>query len=157
MLSGEQRILVMIGDAEEAECAAGVLERAGFGVTLARDTAGLLASPDAAPDGGFDLLLTDAAVGSTGGRELARLARRSWPSLRVLYMSENLPSSEIDRRHEEFIRKPFDATELVGCVFEILMRGAGGHPARARVSRALVEAAAAPAGPWCPVRRPSSP
>jgi DNA-binding response OmpR family regulator len=145
MLGNTNRILIALGAEGEAERAAGVLERAGFDVVVADDAASRLESADGA---GFALLLIDAPPAGEGS-ELARLAR---PGLRILYLSEHPPRAELDR-DAEFIRRPFDAVELVGCVFELLTRGAQRHPERGRASRAQLEATAMPAGPWCRVRR----
>jgi CheY-like chemotaxis protein len=61
-----------------------------------------------------DVLFTDVRMpGGMNGLELARVARRNWPDLRVIvtsgYFAGDFPSAE-------FLRKPWSAAELVSRV-----------------------------------------
>jgi CheY-like chemotaxis protein len=61
-----------------------------------------------------DVLFTDVRMpGAMSGLELARVAKRNWPALRVIvtsgYFAGNFPSAD-------FLRKPWSASELVSRV-----------------------------------------
>ena len=145
MLLSQARVLVVDDEPSVAEYVATVLREVGFETRLAADGASALAELDADAGGvgggapgaeappRFDLLVTDVAMpGGIDGWALARAAREKQPELRVLYMSGRMPAAAVDPRREEFIRKPFGAAELLGCVFEILTRDPLGGPNRSR-------------------------
>src|SRR5438445_637403 len=63
-----------------------------------------------------DVLFTDVRMpGAMSGLDLARVAKRNWPGLRVIvtsgYFAGDFPSAE-------FLRKPWSASELVSRVAE---------------------------------------
>jgi CheY-like chemotaxis protein len=75
--------------------------------------------------GPVHLLVTDVVMPSMGGRELAELLRRQWPTLRVLYVSGYTDDAVV--RHgvndatDAFLQKPFSPLALarkVRCVLE---------------------------------------
>jgi CheY-like chemotaxis protein len=62
----------------------------------------------------IDVLFTDVRMpGAMSGLELARVAKRNWPALRVIvtsgYFAGDFPSAD-------FLRKPWSASELVSRV-----------------------------------------
>ena len=71
-----------------------------------------------------DLLLTDVVMPDVAGPELARRLRDYFPGLRVLFMSgysdEHLSSQGALARGVHFIRKPFERTQLLDKVQQVL-------------------------------------
>ncbi len=68
-----------------------------------------------------DLLLTDVTMPEMSGPELARLVKKRWPEIQVLYVS-GYPDDEIGEldRGAAFLQKPFTPTELMAKVSELL-------------------------------------
>jgi two-component system cell cycle sensor histidine kinase/response regulator CckA len=71
--------------------------------------------------GTVDLLLTDVTMPEMSGPELARLVKKRWPDIQVLYVS-GYPDDEIGEldRGDAFLQKPFTPTELMAKVSELL-------------------------------------
>ena len=71
-----------------------------------------------------DLLITDVVMPDMNGVELARQARLTRPSLRVLFISGYAWNELIDRRHlspdEHFLRKPFTPNQLLEAARRVL-------------------------------------
>ena len=91
-----------------------MLETRGYRVLAAGDasTAGELA----ASAQGIDLILSDLAVGSSNGREIAASTRELHPDAHCLYMSGYTDDAVVRRgvieRGAAFIEKPFSSDEL---------------------------------------------
>lgn len=104
------RCLVADDDEDIREFIGLVLERAGHEVTLAGDGAQALSLAEA---GGFDLVVLDHHMPRLTGLEVAgRL-----DGVRVLLMSGDL---DVGARHRWFLPKPFNRTELVRAVDDLL-------------------------------------
>ena len=106
---------VLIVDDEPAvrALATDILSDAGFDTIAAADAnqALHLLENDA---NNVDVLFTDVRMpGGMSGLDLARVAKRNWPGLRVIvtsgYFAGDFPSAE-------FLRKPWSASELVSRV-----------------------------------------
>lgn len=113
-----------------------ILTKAGLEVMSAESGSEALALLD---QYAFDLLIIDVGLpGNLNGREVLRLARVRQPLLKSLIISgDALPSRNDDPQLTDFIAKPFDRRQLVGCVFELLGRDpAFGTPAAAAAQRA---------------------
>lgn len=98
-----------------------LLERGGFLVTSVASGAEAL---KILTERKFDLLLTDAVMPEIDGGQLAQLAHKSDPSLRVLFVSGYtggvLKSAGIKEDSIYFLRKPFRTRELLERVSEII-------------------------------------
>jgi CheY-like chemotaxis protein len=74
--------------------------------------------------GAFDLVVTDVRMPVMDGWELGRRLRERWPGLPVLYISgydvELTHGGRRPGQPEAFLRKPFDADELVRQVASLL-------------------------------------
>jgi CheY-like chemotaxis protein len=108
-------ICVLIVDDEPAvrALATDILSDAGFDTIAAADANQALRvlTHDV---NNVDVLFTDVRMpGAMSGLELARVAKRNWPALRVIvtsgYFAGDFPSAE-------FLRKPWSASELVSRV-----------------------------------------
>ena len=68
-----------------------------------------------------DLLLTDVTMPEMSGPELARLVKKHWPEIQVLYVS-GYPDDEIGELDSgaAFLQKPFTPTELMAKVSQVL-------------------------------------
>jgi CheY-like chemotaxis protein len=66
----------------------------------------------------FDLVVMDQVMPGLSGQETARLARRTRPGLKVLFMSGYAGMAEYEReaRRDSWLEKPFRAEVLVGAV-----------------------------------------
>lgn len=75
----------------------------------------------AADPGEIDLLLTDVAMPTLRGQELAERLRASRPSLRVLFMSGAIGADKDER--DGFVQKPFSRDSLRESVKQALSSG----------------------------------
>jgi len=83
-----------------------------------------------------DLAVVDMRLpGGLNGLETVRRARARHPDLKALFISgvDAIPRQH-DPDREDFVSKPFSGHELLGCVFELLLRNKNG---RQRVLNAL--------------------
>jgi DNA-binding response OmpR family regulator len=75
-----------------------------------------------------DLLLTDVVMPKLGGRELAERLSRSWPGLKVLYMSGYTDDAVVVHgvlaEEMDLIQKPFTVDLLARKMREVLDRPA---------------------------------
>jgi DNA-binding NtrC family response regulator len=108
-------ICVLIVDDEPAvrALATDILSDAGFNTIATADANQALHVLTREADS-VDVLFTDVRMpGGMSGLELARVAKRKWPDLRVIvtsgYFAGDFPSVE-------FLRKPWSASELVSQV-----------------------------------------
>ena len=112
-------ICVLIVDDEPAvrALATDILSDAGFD-TIATADANQALHVLAHDADNVDVLFTDVRMpGGMTGLELARVAKRTWPGLRVImtsgYFAGDFPSAE-------FLRKPWSAAELVSRVEQVI-------------------------------------
>ncbi|HVH77138.1 MAG TPA: response regulator [Stellaceae bacterium] len=117
-----RRILVV----EDNERVRGVIEETlaeeGFAVTAVADAAAALA---ALGQEDFALAVMEVSLpGPLDGIAAARRARLLHPPLKCLFTARFPPGSVWDNPDtDDFIARPFDRRELLGCVFELLQRG----------------------------------
>jgi DNA-binding response OmpR family regulator len=120
---GIARSCVLVVDDEEdvREVVETILSDAGFAVATAGDGAAALQIVAKQP---IDLAVVDIRLpGELSGLETVRRARAKHPDLKALFISgiEPIPSHR-DPDREDFVSKPFSGHELLGCVFELLLR-----------------------------------
>jgi len=124
MIEPEETILVVDDDSAVREVALAVLEAAGYRVieAVSGDDAHrfLLAHPDLR----IDVLFTDVVMpGQLDGIDLAHVARRLRPGLRVLFASgfPTLVRDHADKElRDQVLRKPYRAAELCGAISALL-------------------------------------
>jgi DNA-binding response OmpR family regulator len=118
-----REILVVDGDADERTSIGRVLLREGFDVATAADGSSALRQIEAKP---FALVVAEIRLpGPLDGVTAMRLARTKRPRLKCLFTSAFVPTRLWgDDELDDFIAKPLDRRELLGCVFELLERGA---------------------------------
>jgi DNA-binding NtrC family response regulator len=99
------------------------LTKDGFRVTEAADAHSALAL---LASNKYDLLITDLRLrGDMDGAELVNRAREREPELRSLFISgRGHPQSE-NPDYDDFMAKPFDRVQVIGCVWELLYRRRG--------------------------------
>jgi DNA-binding response OmpR family regulator len=117
-----REILVVDGDANERASIEQVLLREGFDVTAVADGTSALRQIEAKP---FALVVAEIGLpGLLDGVTTMRLARAKRPRLKCLFTSAFVPTRLWgDDELDDFIAKPLDRRELLGCVFELLERG----------------------------------
>jgi CheY-like chemotaxis protein len=120
-------VLLVDDDIEVRQVAAVILGELGFQVveaSSAEDAMETIQGPAR-----IDLLMTDLAMPGIGGMELAHLATRARPALKVLYTSAYVRATEGSRalRHGPLIEKPWMLDQLR----EIVERLVGSDPRRA--------------------------
>ena len=119
----QSRILVVDDDRQVRELIETVLDDAGFSVESTDDAATALARLQSDP---IDLVVIDVVLpGPFDGLEVIRRARARHPSLKALFVSGQLsgPVGD-DPATDDFVPKPFRPQEFLGCVYELLNRGA---------------------------------
>ena len=119
--------VLVVGDEKEVrEVVETILIDAGFAVATAGDGAAALQIVEKQP---VDLAVVDVRLpGGLNGLETVRRARARQPDLKALFISgiEPIPSHR-DPDREDFVSKPFSGHELLGCVFELLLRNKNGR------------------------------
>jgi CheY-like chemotaxis protein len=102
-----------------------ILEGAGYSVVEYASPDTVLA--DMGKLGGVDVLVTDVVMPRMSGPELARVVRRTYPRLKVLFMSGYTDQSagrlEASDPDSQFLQKPFTTDDLVGKVRAVLDTG----------------------------------
>jgi DNA-binding response OmpR family regulator len=116
------RILVVDDDIDVRDFVSAMLAQENFDAVSAQDGGEALALLG---DGDYDLLLTDIRMPGVDGFELVKRARQTLPDLRVLFMSGYAAEYHIDPDRDDFVAKPFDPRQLLGCIYEILARKGG--------------------------------
>jgi len=116
------RVLVVDNDDEVRDLIGSLLTDAGFAVSAAPTfpTALDLLKKDA-----FDVIVTEVVLpDGLSGVELVRCARASQPALRTLFISERTgPYVVVDQPdRDDFVGIPFRNRELLGCVWELMLR-----------------------------------
>ena len=119
-----RRILVVEGDERVRTIIEKTLCEEGFTVTAVTDAAAALAALERAR---FALAVIEVNLpGPLDGLAAARRARAVQPALRCLFTARAPPGAVWDNPdRDDFIARPFDRRELLGCVFELLHRGGG--------------------------------
>lgn len=111
------RVLVVDDEITVRSLIARILEEAGYQVETASDPLSALGYLASVP--GVDLVITDVRMPGMDGWELGRRIQRERPALPVLYVSgydlvRSAPNPLL------FLRKPFEAPELLGRVGRLL-------------------------------------
>ena len=128
-----RQILVLDADPSERTAIHQVLVREGFDVTAVADGPSALRQIEAKP---FALVVAEIGLpGPVDGVNTMRIARARRPELKCLFTSAFVPVCRWGgNEFDDFIAKPLDRTELLGCVFELLERG---EPATGTVAPVL--------------------
>jgi two-component system, cell cycle sensor histidine kinase and response regulator CckA len=120
--AGSAAILVVEDEVEVRRLACEVLEADGYQVIEAEsgeDAVGVLSTR-----GPVDLVVTDVVMRGMNGRELAERLSRSWPNLKILFMSGYTDDAVVRRGvvtdSVAFVQKPFTAEGLIDKVREVL-------------------------------------
>jgi DNA-binding response OmpR family regulator len=114
------RILIIEDDPDIAALLCSMLRGEGFPVCTAEDG---LTALELIEKGGIDLLITDIGLPPPlDGIETVRRARLCNPALRSLFISGNGATRLHDPARDDFVSKPFNARELLGCVWELFSR-----------------------------------
>lgn len=114
------RILIIEDNPDIAALLCAMLTREGFPVSTAEDGTTALQLIE---QGGIDLLITDIGLPPPlDGIETVRRARQCNPALRSLFISGNGASRLYDPTRDDFVSKPFNERELLGCVWELFSR-----------------------------------
>jgi DNA-binding response OmpR family regulator len=99
-----------------------MLCREGFPVRTAEDGPSALKLIE---EDDFDLLITDVRLPPPmDGFETVRRARVAAPNLRSLFISGSEGPRWDDPNRDDFVHKPFNTRELVGCIWELYWRQA---------------------------------
>lgn len=134
-------ILVVENDERVRAIIEQTLSEEGFAVTAVGDGASALKALERED---FALAVMEVSLpGAIDGIAAARRARAMRPALRCLFTARFPPGSVWDNPDsDDFIARPFDRRELLGCVFELLHRGTPRLPASeaALSSRAVARA-----------------
>ena len=138
-----QEILVVIDDADCRQRSAAILRDEGFSVT---EAAAGLAALRAIGARRFALIVVAMQLpGSLDGRTTVRQARTRQPWLKALLIenhhSENRARPALNNLDsDDLIFAPFERHELIGCIFELLHRGAAASYDLARRARTVLRA-----------------
>ena len=117
-------MVIVENDAAVRMLVVDVLEELGYRFIEAADSAA--AVPILQSEQSVDLLITDVGLPGMNGRELAQLARKSRPALKVLFITGYADDS-IERQWQpapgmELLRKPFALDVLARRIREMLQR-----------------------------------
>ena len=118
------RILIIDDDPEICALLGSMLRREGFPVSTAEDGPSAL---EMLRRDGFDLLITDIGLPPPmDGIETVRRARECIPGIRSLFISGGGDARWDDPDRDDFVSKPFNAREVLGCIWELFSRPAPG-------------------------------
>lgn len=118
VVEDEPTVLSMLGS---------VLEEAGYQVRTAANS--IEAQAQINTEGTIDLLLTDVGLPGLNGRQLADIARGTWPQLPVLFMTgyaELATASGYMASGMDLIAKPFSLDEMLVRIQQMLQGGSPG-------------------------------
>lgn len=119
-------ILVVEDDRRVRQLTVDALRELGYTVLHADDGAAALRQLEATPH--VDLLFTDIVMPGMNGRELAKVATRDHPELRVLYTSGYVPNAVVHNAtlapFEDLISKPFTIDQIARKVRAVFARPA---------------------------------
>ncbi|HXP05644.1 MAG TPA: response regulator [Stellaceae bacterium] len=111
-------ILVVEDDEDVRDTISEMLRRSGFQVQTAATGLEALAIIDERP---FDMLIADIGLpGGINGLEMTQCARVHRPALKCLFISGKRDPVVVDPELDDFMTKPFQAFELIGCVWKVL-------------------------------------
>jgi CheY-like chemotaxis protein len=114
------RILIIDDDPYVRALLQSILRLEGFPVSTAEDGPSALKRIE---KGEFDLLITDIRLPPPfDGIETVRRARARDPNLRSLFISGTGTARWDDPVCDDFVSKPFNSRELVGCIWELFSR-----------------------------------
>jgi two-component system response regulator MprA len=114
------RVLVLEDDDQVRSVVTETLRGHGMRVDTAGDGLTALEKIDA---GDFDLIIADVRLpGGLDGLDTVRCARARHPCLRSLFISGKVMPTLEDPEADAFVMKPFVCQELLGCVWELLLR-----------------------------------
>jgi DNA-binding response OmpR family regulator len=118
-----QEILIIDDDARRREVSQRVLSEAGFAVTAVSEG---FSAIRAAADRRVALAIAAVELpGALDGLSTVRQIRTRQPWLKTLFTGDAARRPwQRYRDHDDFISSPFDRRDLLGCVFELLQRGA---------------------------------
>ena len=130
MMAGQRPgILLVSSDWNERVLIAALLREAGFGVVAAAEERGAAAALDRE---GFAAAVV--ALPNAGGIPFVHRARRRQPDLRALVVVDPAAIALADEDCASLVKRPFDPRELLGCLFELVLReddGAAAPPSHA--------------------------
>ena len=138
---GGETILLVEDDGQVRDVSRRALERAGYTVLAQSDAESAIAAADRHP-GHIHLLVTDALLPRTSGRELAARLGIHRPAIKVLYVSGS--SDGAIARHRmlepgiEFLEKPFSLDHLLRKVRQILGADLTAEESASWATRSLV-------------------
>src|SRR5579864_5608866 len=113
-------VLVLEDDEQTRDLVVEILRDGGMQVDAAADGWAALEKIEAAP---FDLIVADLRLpGDIDGLDTVRRARTRQPALRSLIISASRLQWLGDPIVDDFVEKQFDPRELLGCVWELLLR-----------------------------------
>jgi CheY-like chemotaxis protein len=119
--TGSERILLVEDDESVKTLLTEQLRAQGYTVT---DVADPTQAIELAHDADCDLLITDVVMPEMNGRELAERLVAQRPQLKVIYMSGYTDQAIVERgiliQDINFLQKPFDSTEMVTKVRDVL-------------------------------------
>ena len=119
---GRHRVLVAEDDPLVSSLIERLLAEQGYEVRTARHGEEALRIATRG-SGAFDLVVTDVRMPVMDGWELSRRLQERWPGLPTLYISGydvELTRGAQRGAHQDFLRKPFDADELLRHVARLL-------------------------------------
>ncbi|HXN49628.1 MAG TPA: PAS domain S-box protein [Bryobacteraceae bacterium] len=123
---GTETVLLAEDDAALRNLVRGILESRGYSVLLAVDAAETVAWCERHP-GPIHLFLTDVVMPGMSGQDLAALAARLRPRLKILYMSGYTDHASLEHgvldNGTAFLRKPFTPEILLAKIREVLDGG----------------------------------
>jgi two-component system cell cycle response regulator CpdR len=114
---------ILLAEDDESMCRflALALEKAGHRVTMRHDGLSALAVLDGPED--FDLLLADIVMPGMDGIELAQMASKKRPHIKVMFITgfaAVATGAQTQAAHARVLSKPFHLSELVAQVESIL-------------------------------------
>jgi two-component system response regulator MprA len=111
-------ILVVDDDEDVRDTIREVLLGSGFRVWTATTGCEALAIID---EHRFDMLIADIQLpGGISGIEVTQSARARYPALKCLFISGRGDPVVCDPKLDDFMAKPFQAYQLIGCVWKVL-------------------------------------
>jgi CheY-like chemotaxis protein len=128
---GTAAILVVDDDPDVREVIVTTLRGVGYHVVECDGAESAMQVLQRASGEELDLMLVDFAMPGTNGAELARMARRQRPSLRVVFLTGYADIDELVVRPDEMlVRKPFKTQDLVHAIERMLIQPANNRSER---------------------------
>jgi DNA-binding response OmpR family regulator len=129
MAGNRPNILVLAADARERTGIAATIGEAGFAVIAAADAAAALAALARQ-----EVALVVVALRADDGGDVLRQARRRQPGLPAVLVLAPAALRLAEADDATIVKRPLDPRQLLGCVFELVLRDAA--PGHGRHSRA---------------------